>query len=767
MSSVIDRLAGPENAARRTLAALVACALAVLPLHEIFSDWAWLPDVWLAMLLTIGPAVVLRMRWAASGIHLVPGLIITVFYLTARFVPDHAWGGFIPVGQAWSDVGALNRDFHDLVQDSAAPLHSTPAARMVLCALLVLLAVSVDLVAVVARRPALAGVPFLLLFTLAGAMPRHAVGWLWFVLAAFGYLLLLSSDARDEVSRWGRLMPHTSGTTSASSAAVKALTGRRIAVIAIVVALAIPLLLPIRKSNLLADAIHGGTGTGGSSGSLDPFARLKGQLNRHDHQVLFDVTTEGLGGHRPLYLVERILDTYSDDGWRASSTGVGEPLDGTAFQSEPDETGSTVPTFTYTATITSKAYDGNAAPLFQSPVRVEGLRDAGDWTWSRQSSALVGGRVRTGDAYSEGVAEPQPSAAELRQSAEVAGPSVQRWLRHPAHMPPAVLTQVQDLIKGKSRPYDRALAILDFFSPANGFVYSLTTKAGDSGNDLVDFLTNRTGFCQQYAAAMGIMLRLAGIPARVVLGYTHQPPNEKGQFSVTSDDAHAWVEGYFDGIGWLPFDPTPLVGTDAARGASIPWAPKPTATGPTDAPGGSNVGPEPAVSDKRTAPSTSGDSAVEPTSSKGVAMWTVWLIVGIALLVILIGLVPAGVRAWRRRRRLRAAARDPDPLWQELADTAVDLGYVWSPVRTPRQVVTWLRREGVRGSADGSLQTLAGAVERSRYAAPQSGVATQELVDDLRRVEVSLRSTRSGWERARARLLPPSLGWGRRSSRRH
>jgi len=81
----------------------------------------------------------------------------------------------------------------------------------------------------------------------------------------------------------------------------------------------------------------------------------------------------------------------------------------------------------------------------------------------------------------------------------------------------------------------------------------------------------------------------------------------------------------------------------------------------------------------------------------------------------------------------------PDPLWQELADTAIDLGYVWSTVRTPRQVVIWLRREGVRGEADGALQTLAGAVEVSRYAAPRDGVATQELVTDLRRVEVSLR----------------------------
>ncbi|HEY3631079.1 MAG TPA: DUF3488 and transglutaminase-like domain-containing protein [Jatrophihabitantaceae bacterium] len=759
---VLDRLAGPENAARRTLAGLVASALAVLPLHEVFNDWGWLPDVWVAMLLTIGPAAVLRMRWTARGIHLLPGLIITVLYLTARFVPDHAWGHIVPLGGAWSDVATLNRDFHDTVRDSAAPLHSTTAAKMVLAALLVLLAVSVDLVAVVARRPALAGVPFLLLFTLAGAMPRHAVGWLWFVLAAFGYLLLLSSDARDEVSRWGRLMPHTTG---ASRAAVKALTGRRIAVIAIVVALAIPLMLPIRKSNLLADAIHGGSGGDGGTG-LDPFARLKGELNRQDHSKLFDVTTKGPGQHIPLYLAERTLDTYVDSGrdagWGEGPPGLSEPLAVTRFPADPDRTRPEIQRVNYTATITDRGYKDTAVPLFQSPTTLQGV--SGNWSWSRQNGDLLGGPMRPGASYTEAVAEPQPSQQQLLQSKPAVGPDTLRWLQHPT-MPSTVVSLVNALTKNKTvSPYERARAILAYFGPDNGFTYSLSTKLGDSGSDLVDFLQNKTGFCQQYAAAMAIMLRLAGVPARVVLGYTHQAPKPDGSFSITSDDSHAWVEAYFSGIGWLPFDPTPLSGADAGRAARIAWAPKPTLTVSSGPATSSSVGHRPQTSDSGTS-AAGGGAASQASGDNGAGALVGWLITGIAALILLVGLLPGGVRLWRRRRRLRAAARDPDPLWQELADTAVDLGYVWSPVRTPRQVVTWLRREGVRGPADGSLQALAGAVERSRYAAPQAGVSTQELVRELRRVEVSLRSTRPRWDRIRARLLPPSLGWSR--GRRH
>ena len=67
-------------------------------------------------------------------------------------------------------------------------------------------------------------------------------------------------------------------------------------------------------------------------------------------------------------------------------------------------------------------------------------------------------------------------------------------------------------------------------------------RTGDSGSALVDFLKNKQGFCQQYAAAMGVMLRVAGIPSRVVLGYEHSPCHPDGNFTVTTTDAHSWVE---------------------------------------------------------------------------------------------------------------------------------------------------------------------------------------------------------------------------------
>src|SRR6185312_3570073 len=112
--------------------------------------------------------------------------------------------------------------------------------------------------------------------------------------------------------------------------------------------------------------------------------------------------------------------------------------------------------------------------------------------------------------------------------------------------------------------YDKAHAISDYFTNGkNGFVYSLSTAPDDGSNALVQFLTKKVGFCQQYAAAAAVLMREAGLPARVVIGYTHQDPGADGTFIVTTRDAHSWVEVYFSGIGWIPFDPTPLAGSDA------------------------------------------------------------------------------------------------------------------------------------------------------------------------------------------------------------
>ena len=80
---------------------------------------------------------------------------------------------------------------------------------------------------------------------------------------------------------------------------------------------------------------------------------------------------------------------------------------------------------------------------------------------------------------------------------------------------------VASVTAGAGGPYERVRRIHDFLTDrSKGFIYSLSTEPGTSGDDLVDFLRLKRGYCEQYAGTMAVMVRAAGVPARVALGYT-------------------------------------------------------------------------------------------------------------------------------------------------------------------------------------------------------------------------------------------------------
>jgi transglutaminase-like putative cysteine protease len=100
--------------------------------------------------------------------------------------------------------------------------------------------------------------------------------------------------------------------------------------------------------------------------------------------------------------------------------------------------------------------------------------------------------------------------------------------------------------------------------------YSYSERVPEHAYPLESFLfEDRRGYCQQFSGAMTLMLRMAGIPARVAAGFSPGTLNRKtGEYRVRDLDAHSWVEVYFRGIGWVPFDPTPRVAEAASRSAA-------------------------------------------------------------------------------------------------------------------------------------------------------------------------------------------------------
>jgi Transglutaminase-like superfamily/Domain of unknown function (DUF4129) len=126
----------------------------------------------------------------------------------------------------------------------------------------------------------------------------------------------------------------------------------------------------------------------------------------------------------------------------------------------------------------------------------------------------------------------------------------------------ATLTHIQDLARritaGKDDPYDQATAIEAYLR--SNYQYTLTPTEPPANADPLEYFlfTSKEGYCEYFASAMGDLLRSLGIPTRLVNGYGPGSYDEKlGRYVVKESDAHTWVESYFPGYGWIPFEPTP------------------------------------------------------------------------------------------------------------------------------------------------------------------------------------------------------------------
>jgi transglutaminase-like putative cysteine protease len=131
----------------------------------------------------------------------------------------------------------------------------------------------------------------------------------------------------------------------------------------------------------------------------------------------------------------------------------------------------------------------------------------------------------------------------------------------------ALYEEARDVVGDATSPYAAALTLEAWFRERGGFAYDEQPPPSGQLPPLTAFvLEHKRGYCQHYAGAMATMLRLLGVPARVAAGFTSGTYNENArEWTVTDHNAHTWVEVFFPGFGWIPFDPTPGRGQLGAR----------------------------------------------------------------------------------------------------------------------------------------------------------------------------------------------------------
>ena len=278
---------------------------------------------------------------------------------------------------------------------------------------------------------------------------------------------------------------------------------------------------------------------------------------------------------RSLYWRAAVLDSFAADGW---------------IESPPFRGDAVVPA-------TTKLLRQEVRVLALSDTRLVGasipLRfDAGEApVVSRVPGfAQLESGLTHGFRYTVWSAAPEPTAADLARSkpvypTELIEPG--RLLDVPGATMPS-FGRPRRIVSGRYRPlelaartvaagartpYAAAAALETWFRDGGGFTYT-NRPVRDDLAPLVSFVTRtRAGYCQHFAGAMALMLRYLGVPARVAVGFSSGRYDAKlGLWRVTDHDAHAWVEAWFRGYGWLPFDPTPAAGRPERGELSAPYA---------------------------------------------------------------------------------------------------------------------------------------------------------------------------------------------------
>ena len=168
--------------------------------------------------------------------------------------------------------------------------------------------------------------------------------------------------------------------------------------------------------------------------------------------------------------------------------------------------------------------------------------------------------VEYGDQFTIVSKPPDVTLDELRV-ATTDNPPDELLLELPDNVAGVVSDLATQVTAGATTDADKLLALQHWLR--SEFTYDLTASASDDAIEV--FLQTRSGFCEQFASTFAVMARTLGIPSRVAVGFTPGELAADGSYRVTGSNAHAWPEIWFDGIGWIPFEPTPQHGIPGAE----------------------------------------------------------------------------------------------------------------------------------------------------------------------------------------------------------
>jgi transglutaminase-like putative cysteine protease len=692
---------------RLTVVGAVASGLAVLSLAPVTEERAWVVPAALAIAIVAALGLGLRRLRVPLPLVVLGQVTALILWLGVLVAGDVAWFGVVPTISWARRMFIVFVDGITAVIQYAAPVAVTRGILLLLVGGAGLVALLVDLFAVGLRRVPLTGLALGAVYAVSASVAPGGLAWYWFALPAAGFLAILVAEGRTRVVRWGRSAGPSATHTRIPETDSLARNGRRVGAVAIAAAVVLPAVLPGLTEGVLGQGGGSGGGGGRTIHTDNPIVDLQGDLTQPDNTPVLRYTTTA---PVPEYIRRATLDVFDGEQWRISGRQV--PDSQRVSDGLPPPPGLDPPDQgvlrEYQVDV-GENYDSTWLPL---PYPAQEIDIDGDWRYDAASLDVVSPERSATDAdYTVSSLEIDYDAAELIAAASP--PEQLEALRElPTDLPAPVLAQAQDVTADATTDFERAAALQDFFRTEGGFVYDLETEPGNSSSALVNFLENRRGYCEQFAASMAVMARAVGIPARVAVGFIPGTQQEDGSWLVRTHDAHAWPELYFEGTGWVRFEPTPATRT----GSVPPWTVPPTV--------GDEAPDQPEVPQDQAGPEDPvpglDDQGLDTGAfgGGGVAPWIalVLAVLGGSLVLAVPVAIAAVRRTWRWRRASGDRLGEAEAAWSDLRDTARDAGFDWNSAATPRQTGTAL---AAKAKLDVDSTDLLGHVvtttERARY----------------------------------------------------
>ncbi|MGW4567901.1 transglutaminase family protein, partial [Streptomyces sp. NPDC004561] len=548
--------------ARLALCAAAATLMASCALLPLVDRPSWLLELIPLVAVQTGVGAAARRVPLGRPLTVAAQALATLLMLTLVFAREHAVIGLVPGPGTFRYFADLLQQGSQDVSQYAIPAPLTDGIRLMLIGGVLLVGLLVDTLAVTFRSAAPAGLPLLALYSVAAGLSHGGADWLWFLVAAGGYLMLLLAEGRDRLAQWGRVFgsaPRSPGTPD-TGAVAPVRTGRRIGAVALGVALMVPLVLPAMRGGLLDAAgtgVGAGDGNGGTISAVNPLVSLRDSLNTDNDREVLSLKTSA-NDISDLYLRIVSLDDFDGTTWKPAQrhiVGVPDAFP-TPIGLSPDVKRSTIRT-------TVTAADWYAQDWLPMPYPPSGVRIDGSWRYEPVGMTLVGdhGQNTRGETYQVSSLDVQPTAEQLASAPEPPAALRREYTKVPPALPKVVARTAAEITAGAKNHYEEAVKLQDYFAVSGGFQYDTQVAVGRGPGAIANFLKKKQGFCVHFSFAMAAMARTLGIPARVAVGFAPGTPQADGTVAVNLKDAHAWPELYFEGVGWTRFEPTPTRGT--------------------------------------------------------------------------------------------------------------------------------------------------------------------------------------------------------------